>query len=300
MTETAKSKLNLWATESHQGNLEMRYRVKRTLFSGVSEFQHIDIVETTGYGTMLFNDGVVMLSERDEFAYHEMISHVPLFVHPDATRVLVIGGGDGGTVREILRHPTVGHCRLVEIDPLVVEGCRDHIPQTAAALDDARVEVSIADGVKFVADTAERYDLVIVDSTDPIGPATPLFGAEFYSNVDRVLNDDGIVVSQAESPFYDPKRQRSMLEILRTRFERVNIYNYNNLTYPGGLWSFTFACKADRCPIADLDLARATGCGLEFQYYSPEVHRAAFVLPAFQSAALKHLLSPYKRPPTGT
>jgi spermidine synthase len=299
MTDTAKSKLDLWVTEAHQGDLEMRYRVRRTLFSGVSAFQHIDIVETTGYGKVLFNDGVVMISERDEFVYHEMISHVPLFVHPGVTRVLVIGGGDGGTVRELLRHPSVEHCRLVEIDSLVVEGCRKHIPQTAAALDDARVEVSIADGVEFVARTAERYDLVLVDSTDPIGPATPLFGAEFYSNVHRVLNDGGIVVSQAESPFYDPKRQRSMVEILAARFERVHIYNYDNLTYPGGLWSFTFAGKSDRCPIADFDAARAVGCGLEFRYYSPEMHRAAFVLPAFQFAALRDRLSPFKRSPTG-
>jgi len=294
MVDTAKQRLDLWATEKHRDELELRYRVDRILFSGESEFQRIDIVETTGFGRMLFNDGVVMLSERDEFVYHEMISHVPLFVHPAIERVLVVGGGDGGTVRELLRHPGVRHCRLVEIDRLVVEGCRDHIPQTAAALDDPRVEVTIGDGVEFVARTDQRYDLVIVDSTDPIGPATPLFGEGFYAGVHRVLTDRGVVVSQAESPFYEAERQASLVRILGERFKRVHLYNYTNLTYPGGLWSFSFAAKCDLCPIGDFDESRAQRSGLEFRYYSPEVHRAAFALPPFQIASLGKKLTPLK------
>jgi spermidine synthase len=297
MSETAKKPLNLWAAENHKNILELRYRVKRSLYSEESDFQQIDIVETEGFGKMLFNDSIVMLSERDEFVYHEMISHVPLFVHPGVERVLVIGGGDGGTVRELLRHASVTHCRLVEIDKLVVEGCRKHIPQTAAALDDPRVTVTIGDGVAFVAETDERYDLVIVDSTDPIGPATPLFGEQFYANVQRILTANGIAISQAESPYYEPDCQSSMLTILGGLFERVHLYNYVNLTYPGGLWSFTFASKGGLCPIGDFNAERVTATGLTFEYYSPAIHKAAFVLPEFQRRQLGESIRAFKQEP---
>jgi len=283
-----------WLEEDQDGVLRVRYRVGKTLSSTRSDYQTVEIVESPGFGRMLVNDGTVMLSERDERIYHEMIAHVPLFVSPRPERVLVIGGGDGGTVREVLRHPSVMHCRLVEIDGEVVEACRKHIPQTAAALDDPRVEVTIQDGVDFVARTPERYDVVIVDSSDPVGPAVPLFGADFYSNVHRVLNDDGIVVSQAESPFYEPEAQRGLLRILCDRFQRVGIYNYSNLTYPGGLWSFSFACKGDLCPTGDFDDARVERAERTFHYYSAAVHRAAFALPAFQRDALADLLRPPK------
>jgi len=290
------SALPLWAAEQHQDILELRYRIRKRLFSGASEFQQIDIVESEGFGRMLFNDGIVMISERDEFVYHEMISHVPLFVHPAVARVLVIGGGDGGTVRELMRHPAVVHCHLVEIDPLVLEGCREHIPRTASALDDSRVEVTVADGLRFVAETDERYDLVIVDSSDPIGPAEPLFGPAFYDDVKRVLRPDGMVVSQAESPFYDAARQSSLLGILAERFRRVHLYNYVNLTYPGGLWSFSLATLGDHCPIGDFDAGRLRRSGLEFRWYGPDVHRAAFALPGFQAAALAPHLTPFRSP----
>jgi spermidine synthase len=297
MTLTAKHALRLWVHEHHRDILQMHYRVSRSLYSEESEFQHVDIVETPGFGRMLFNDGVVMLSERDEFIYHEMISHVPMFVRPRARRVLVIGGGDGGTVREILRHPGVEYVRLVEIDPKVVEACRAHIPSTAAALDDARVEVAIEDGVAYVARTHDRFDLVLVDSTDPVGPAQPLFGTGFYSDVCRVLTDDGIVVSQAESPFYELEAQRSLLRVLKGVFPRVHLYNYSNLTYPGGLWSFSFCCKGDLCPVGDFDPARVADSGLSFRYYNAAVHRAAFVHPECQAREIQDSLTPLKLEP---
>jgi len=283
--------LSLWIEEHHRDVLTLRYRVLRTLYSGRSDWQRIDVVETAGYGRMLFNDGLAMLSERDEFVYHEMIAHVPMFVHPEPRRVLVIGGGDGGTVREVLRHAAVEHVRLVEIDPLVLEGCRLHLPRTAAALDDPRVEVTVADGVRFVADTDERYDVVLVDSTDPIGPATPLFGVDFYRGVRRVLRGRGIVVSQAESTFYELERQRGLLAVLRDAFDRVHLYNYVNMTYPGGLWSFSYATSGDLCPVGDFDPARVAASGLEFEWYGAALHRAAFVLPAFQERVLRPFLS---------
>jgi len=281
-----------WIEEEHRGILRTGFRVRRRLLDERSDFQRIEVVDTRGFGRMLFNDGVAMISERDEFVYHEMIAHVPLFVHPGARRALVIGGGDGGTVREILRHPTIEHCRLVEIDRLGGDACREHIPLTAAALDDDRVTVTIDDGVRFVADTDERYDLVVVDSTDPIGPGEPLFGPAFYAGVDRVLTDDGIVVSQAESPFHEMDAQRSLLGILAGRFATVRVYNYANLTYPTGLWSFSLATRKRMCPVRDLDSERVRRSGLEFRYYSADVHRAAFALPAFQERAVAEIVTP--------
>jgi len=225
-----------------------------------------------------------------------MIAHVPMFVHPSVERVLVIGGGDGGTLRELLRHQGLRHCHLVEIDPLVLAACREHLPGAAAALDDPRAEVTCADGVRFVAETAERYDLVIVDSSDPVGPAEPLFGAGFYGNVARLLRPGGLVVSQAESPFYEPELQRSLLRILARCFERVHLYNYANLTYPGGLWSFSLATRGALCPLGDFDPRRVERSGLEFRWYGPAVHRAAFALPAFQAAGLRDWLTPPREP----
>ena len=173
----------VWVDEIYQGIVRTSFRLKRKLFKGKSAFQTVEVVETEGHGKLLLIDGMTMVSERDEFVYHEMISHPALFLHPKPRRVLVIGGGDGGTVREVLRHKSVEGCVLVEIDGLVVEASRKYIPQTAGALSDKRVRVLIEDGVKFVAETNENFDVVIVDSTEPFGPAKELFGPSFYKNV---------------------------------------------------------------------------------------------------------------------
>jgi spermidine synthase len=285
-----RGKTDLWLEERHRNVLAMRFRVKSVLFSEKSPYQQVEVVETEGLGRMLLNDGVIMVSERDEFVYHEMMAHVPLFTHPRPKRVLVVGGGDGGTAREVLRHPGVETCRLVEIDGMVVEACRKFIPRTACVFDDPRLDLTIADAVEFVADTGERYDVVLVDSTDPIGPAKPLFGRVFYENVHRILAEDGIVVSQGESPFYEAETQRTMLEVLSGVFDHTHIYNFTNMTYPGGLWSFTYASKAP-CPLRDFDLGRVKESGLEFEYYDAEVHQAAFALPRFMRRDLEELLS---------
>ena len=195
---TRQPKSDRWFEEDQSDILRVRYRMEQTLYAADSEHQRVEVARSAGFGRMLINDGTVMLSERDERIYHEMIAHVPLFVLPRAERVLVIGGGDGGTVREVLRHESVEHCRLVEIDAKVLEACRKHIPQTAAALEDSRVEVSVEDGVAFVARTEDRYDLVIVDSSDPVGPAVPLFGEEFYGHVQRVADQVARLRDHAE------------------------------------------------------------------------------------------------------
>jgi spermidine synthase len=279
---TAKA---LWIDEEYQGIVRTGFRLKKRVFKGKSPFQSVEVVETKGHGKLLLIDGMTMVSERDEFVYHEMIAHVPLFVHPRPRRVLVIGGGDGGSVREVLRHRTVERCVLAEIDPLVVEASRRFIPLTAAKLSDRRCEVKIGDGVAFVRDTAERFDVVIVDSTEPFGPAKELFGPKFYKDVKRILTDDGIVVSQAGSPFYEIDTIKNLARLLKPVFPVHDAYLFNNLTYPGGLWAFTYASKGLR-PVKDFRPARVAAARMPLRWYNAEVHAGAFALPQFLKKAL--------------
>ncbi len=283
---------DLWIEEKFEDYLGLRLKVEKTLFSGKSAFQQVDVVETRGHGRVLLNDGLIMVSERDEFAYHDMITHVPLFTHPAPKRVLVIGGGDGGTAREVIRHPEVETCVMVEIDAMVVDACKEHIPQTSSALSDPHIELIIDDGVAYMANAAKddvKFDVIIVDSTDPIGPATPLFGEGFYRDVFASLSDDGIVVSQGESPWYNKDVQKSLLSVLNNVFDNVWLYNFSNLTYPGGLWSFTFASKRYH-PVTDFNPARVSKSGLDFDYYNAGVHLGAFSLPNFVKRDIASLI----------
>lgn len=280
-----KSKTSMWVEEHMEDFLKIGFRAEKVLFSGKSEFQTVDVIETRGHGKMLLNDGLVMLTERDEFIYHDMITHVPLFVHPNPKSVLVIGGGDGGTAREVLRHPGVEDVVMVEIDGMVIDACKEHIPQTSSELSNPKLELIVGDGVEYVATTKKKFDVVIVDSTDPIGPAAPLFGTEFYQNIKNILTDDGIVVSQAESPFYFADTQKGLLKIIGELFPVATIYNFHNMGYPGGFWSFTFASKGLH-PTKDFDDSRLKKSGLEFGYYNEDIHRGAFCLPSFQKRAL--------------
>lgn len=282
-------KSDLWV-EEQCGDYAARFKVTKVLFSGESNFQAVDVVQTAGHGKMLLNDGLVMLTERDEFVYHDMITHVPLFVHPNPKSVLIIGGGDGGTAREVLRHAGVERVVMVEIDKMVVDACIEHIPQTASELSNSRLELFIDDGVAFVANTDEKFDVILVDSTDPIGPAQPLFGPDFYQNIHRVLNDDGIVVSQGESPWYHATMQAKLVEIVSGIFDKTFIYNFSNMGYPGGLWSFTFATKGLH-PIADFDPQRVADSGLDFEYYNSDLHKGCFAIPSFQRKPLEAWLT---------
>ncbi|MGM0402968.1 MAG: polyamine aminopropyltransferase [Thermodesulfobacteriota bacterium] len=285
------SKPALWVHETHKDMVSLGFRVEETLFSGQSPFQKIDIIKTAGHGNMLLNDGIVMLSEKDEFIYHEMIAHVPLFVHPDPKRVLIIGGGDGGTAREVLKHEGVESVVMVEIDQMVVDACRRYMPSVGGGTDDPRLDLLFDDGVAYVKNTTRTFDVAIIDSTDPIGPAAPLFDRAFYQNLAARLSADGIMIAQSESPFYDPDIQLSMFSNQRDYFQRLHMYLFPTLTYPGGLWSFAFASKKP-CPIADFNKDRAAGADFQTKYYNPRVHRAAFALPEFVKKSLSHLLDP--------
>jgi spermidine synthase len=283
------SKPQEFIEENFKGNI-LKFELESVLFSGKSDFQKVEVVQTKHHGRMLLNDGCVMLSERDEFVYHEMMAHVALFTHPNPKKVLIIGGGDGGTAREVLRHPSVQKCDMVEIDDMVVDACREHLPVTAVGMQESpRFKLYIEDGLKFVRETKETYDVVLVDSTDPVGPAQPLFGPDFYQDIFKILAADGLVLSQAESPFYAAEMQIKLAQILSGIFPICRFMNFSNLTYPGGLWSFSVASKRPH-PLNDFDSRRVEKAKLKTQYYNSKIHHAAFALPEFQLERLQMYL----------
>jgi spermidine synthase len=274
--------MDLWYTEKHSENVGITLKASRTLFSGKSEFQQLDIIETLEYGRMMLLDGLVMVTERDEFVYHDMIAHPALFTHPNPKKVLVIGGGDGGSIREIVKHPQVEEAVLCEIDGLVIEKSIELLPSMACAIDGSnpRVKLHVDDGLAYIRDHRDEFDIILVDSTDPIGPAVGLFETDFYRLVFGALKADGIMVAQSESPFYHAEIQKKMYGNLRSVFPIVEMYQAFIPTYPSGLWSFAFASKQYH-PVRDFDRQRAAGRGFHTRYYNEDLHLGAFMLPTF-------------------
>jgi spermidine synthase len=274
--------MNLWYTEKHTENAGITLQVTKSLFSGKSEFQQLDIVETIEYGRMMLLDGLVMVTERDEFVYHDMITHPALFVHPDPKKVLVIGGGDGGTIREIMKHKGVEEAVLCEIDGLVIEKSIELLPSMACDINGSnpRVKLHVDDGIAYIRDHQDAFDLILVDSTDPIGPAEGLFEKDFYRMVSGALKEDGIMVAQSESPFYHGEIQKNMYRNLRAVFPIVEMYQAFIPTYPSGFWSFAFASK-EYHPVKDFDRERAKNRGFYTKYYNEDLHLGAFMLPTF-------------------
>ena len=277
-----------WFTENHKNILKMGFRIKKELFNENSSFQNVKIVETEGFGKMLINDHLVMTCERDEFIYHEMIAHVPLFSHPEPKEVLVIGGGDGGTAREVLKHKNIKKCALVEIDSLVVKACKKYLKTMSTSFDNPRLDLKIDDGADFISKKKSAYDIIIVDSSDPIGPSSVLFGEKFYKNVYSALKKDGIVVAQAESPFYEIENQKNILQINQGLFKKTGFYNYSNLSYPSGLWSFLFASKGPH-PLKDFQSDKFKNSDITFRYYNEEIHKASFARPQSIKSAFGQL-----------
>ena len=249
--------MNFWFSENHTPNVKISIRVDRQLYSGKSEFQRIDVFDSPEFGRFLTLDGYMMLTEKDEFIYDEMITHVPMAVHPLTKKVLVIGAGDGGVIRELTRYPEIEHIDMVEIDPLVVEVCRKYLPKTACRLDDPRLSIHYEDGLKYVRFKENEYDLIIVDSTDPFGPGEGLFTREFYGNCYKALKEDGIMVNQHESPFYaeDAEACKRAHKRIVESFPISRVYQAHIPTYPSGHWLFGFASKKYH-PLKDLDETR--------------------------------------------
>jgi spermidine synthase len=279
--------MDLWVTERHDGTTGMTVKVKNTLYHEESEFQTIDILDTEAYGRMLLLDGMVMVTEKDEFIYHELISHVSLLSHPNPRKVLVIGGGDGGTVREVLKHPSVEKVILCEIDGMVIQACRTYLPSMAGKLSDPRVEIEVRDGVAFVANRSNEFDVILIDSTDPLGPGEGLFTEDFYKNVSAALKPDGIMVAQSESPLADQREMRMMYSLLRKVFPVVEPYLGPIPTYPGGYWSWAF-CTKDAKPLEYINEAEAARLEKTTRYYNRAIHEAAFAIPNF----VKPLVAP--------
>jgi spermidine synthase len=248
-----------------------------------SPYQEIAVYSTKGHGRLLTLDDMVMVTELDEFAYHDLLTHVPLCLHAEPKRVLVVGGGDGGTVREVLRHPGVEEVVLCEIDERVTRVCQQFIPSIAGALEDPRVNLHFEDAVAYIQNHEGHFDAILVDSSEPIGPAEGLFGASFLANVRDALRPGGVMSAQAESPFYAPEVITSFFANARESFASTHAYTGVVPTYPGGLWTFMFASR-ERSP-DDLDASRADQ--LRARYLDAGAISAAFALPPFVRALVE-------------
>ncbi|MDP4120559.1 MAG: polyamine aminopropyltransferase [Bacillota bacterium] len=280
--------MELWFTEQHTKNVNFSIKVDRQLYHAKSEFQRIDIFDSPEFGKFLTLDGYMMLTDKDEFIYHEMITHVPMSVNPNIKKILVIGGGDGGAVRELCRYETVEHIDLVEIDEMVVAACKKYFPKVSCSLDDERVTIYYEDGLRFIRNKKNEYDLIIVDSTDPFGPGEGLFTKEFYGNCYKALNDDGIMVNQQESPFYSDDAfamQRAHKRIVES-FPISRVYQAHIPTYPSGHWLFGFASKKFH-PVTDLNMNAWNMLSLKTKYYSTKIHVGAFMLPNYVKELLE-------------
>ena len=274
--------MELWYTEQQTDEVRFSIKVKQHLYTGKSEFQDVDVFESEEFGKCLTLDGLMMVTEKDEFIYHDMITHVAMATNPSIKKVLVIGGGDGGTVRELTRYSHIEKIDMVEIDKLVVDVSREYLPITASKLDDPRVSLYFEDGIRFVADTKEIYDLILVDSTDPIGPGEGLFTTEFYQNCFNILSDNGILVNQSESPYYDQfsHEMKRAHKKIKNIFPISKVYQFHMPTYPSGHWLFGFASKK-LDPIKDVDFDKWNALGIKTKYYNPQLHVGCFALPSY-------------------
>ena len=280
-----EAKRSIWFTDKDE-NIALSLRSSgKLVFDKTSDYQRTRVFDSFGFGKVLTIDNMVMCTERDEANYHEMIAHPAMFAHGGVENVLIIGGGDGGSAREILRHQNVKNIDMVEIDANVVEASKAHLPTMSCAFDDPRLNLSIEDGIAFVNSAPdESYDLVIIDGSDPVGPAKGLFSVDFYENCRRVLKNDGLLVTQGESPMFNDRVFVELCRTLRDIFStpRVHTMLFQIASYPTGIWSFHLATKGD------LDVARTAGEGAaafaqqqQLKYYNAQVHRAAFMLPNY-------------------
>ncbi len=275
--------MELWFTEKQTPNVGITCKVNKTYHTEKTEYQEMALIDTEQFGRMLVLDGTVQTTVKDEFVYHEMITHVPLFTHPNPKKVLVVGGGDGGAIREVLKHPSVEKVVLVEIDGSVVEVSKKYLPEISCALEDERAEVVIADGIQYVRDHAGEFDVITVDSTDPVGPAVGLFALDFYKSIYDALKEDGIFVAQTESPFFNDDLIKRVYKDIASVFPIARLYLCAIPTYPSGLWSFTMGSKKHdplETNIADIP-------ELNTKYYSGRIHHSIFALPRFVEDLLK-------------
>jgi len=275
-----------WFEETLHPGFRSRFGIDRIIHETKTEHQHLIIFDNPEFGRVLALDGVVQTTERDEFIYHEMLAHTPIFAHGAARNILIIGGGDGGMLEEVLKHRSVEAAVQVEIDDTVVELSKQHLRSICGeAYEDPRTEVVIADGVEFVNDTGRKFDVIIVDSTDPIGPGEVLFGRRFYGGCKRCLAEGGILVTQNGVPFVQGEELSGTLSVFRELFKSVTCYRASVPAYIGGDMTFGWGSDDTRCADVPLDILRERfkDSGIETNYYTPDVHRGAFALPPYIS-----------------
>ncbi|QOX65374.1 polyamine aminopropyltransferase [Anoxybacterium hadale] len=268
--------MELWITEQQNEDVNFTCRVKRTIYSEKTEFQQVDIMETEYFGKMMVLDGVIQTTTFDEFVYHEMIVHVPMLSHPDPKRILVIGGGDGGSVREIIRHKSVEKVDWVDIDGRVIEICKAYLPEwNSTVWGSPLVEQKTEDGLKHMKESQGMYDVIIVDCSDPVGPGELLFTYEFYKDIFGALKEDGLFVQQTESPFYHRELIKRIQKDVKSIYPITGLYTANIPTYPSGLHCFTIGSKKydPASPVRFADF--------EPRWYTAKTHEASFVLPRF-------------------
>ncbi|WLD93209.1 polyamine aminopropyltransferase [Alkalihalobacillus sp. AL-G] len=269
--------MELWYTEKQTEKFGITAKIKRTLHTEQTDFQRLDMIDTEEFGNMLVLDGMVMTTEKDEFVYHEMVAHVPLFTHPEPKHVLVVGGGDGGVIREVLKHPSVEKAVLVEIDGKVIEYSKKYLPGIAGDLDDPRVEVKVDDGFMHIAKSENAYDVIMVDSTEPVGPAVKLFEKGFYEGISKALKEEGILVAQTDNPWFKADLISQVFRDVKEIFPITRLYTANIPTYPSGLWTFTIASKK----YDPLKVEADRFVEIDTKYYTKELHAASFALPRF-------------------
>ncbi|MDD6281813.1 polyamine aminopropyltransferase [Oribacterium sp. HCP28S3_H8] len=272
----------IWFSQQDTEHVKHSMEVKQQLFSGQSDYQHIDVFDTPEFGKMIVLDNEIIFSEADEFIYNEMVVHVPMAVHPYVKNVLIIGGGDGGVAKTLIQYPEIERIDVVEPDEMFIEVSRKFFPETAKGFDDERVHIVNMDGLRFLRRASDAYDLIINDSTDPFGYSEGLFTKEFYGNCYRALHADGIMVYQHGSPFYDEDEAafRAMHRKVYRSFPISRVYQASIPTCPAGYWMFGFASKKYH-PLVDFDPVRWQQRGLKTWYYTTNLHRGAFMLPKY-------------------
>jgi spermidine synthase len=277
-----------WSDETLYPDYRQSLRIDRLLYDSATDHQRLQVFENARFGRVLTLDGVVQTTEGDEFIYHEMMAHVPILSHGRVRRVLIIGGGDGGMAREVLRHASVEHVTMVEIDAGVVDFSRRYLPSlSAGAFDDPRLELVIADGATFVAESREAFEVILVDSTDPVGPGEVLFTDTFYGRAQARLTEGGILVTQNGVPFLQPGELTNTLRALQALFRDASCYLATIPTYAGGPMAFGWGTDSRARTISISALReRFAGSGLAPRYYTPEVHKAAFALPGYVARLL--------------
>lgn len=264
----------LWISEYSTDNLKLSMRVKDVVHREKTPYQELLIADTYEYGRTLMLDGAYQLTERDEFTYSEMMSHVPICAHPDPKNVMIIGGGDGAIMREVLKHSCVKKCTLVDIDERVIESSKKYLPFAGCAFEDSRSDVKCMDAMKYICETDERYDVVIIDSTDPVDFAAGLFQSKFYDDVKRVMTDSAMLAELTESPFTDSDLMIQAIREMRKVFPCVRMYWGVVPTYPSGMWTYGLASMRESSfePLRNVEPTR---------YYTSDIHRASFILPPF-------------------